>query len=100
MTGVQTCALPISQHNQAALTLYKEMLDAGVAKESARFVLPQSTSTRLYMTGNARLWIHYLQARTDEDAQKEHRDIAEQCKLLFAKEFPVIAEALGWETTA
>lgn len=89
----------ITVHHEASLALYKEMLDAGVAKECARMILPQDTATRLYMTGNARSWIHYIQSRTYEGAQKEHQDIAQQCKQLFAKEFPVIAKALDWNIT-
>jgi thymidylate synthase (FAD) len=73
--------------------LYQEMLDAGVAKETARRILPLCTPTTLYMHGTLRSWAHYLQLRTAPDTQLEHRLIAEECKEIFAKEFPVIAEA-------
>lgn len=76
--------------------LYLELLDAGVAKECARFVLPQCTTTRLYMTGNIRSWIHYLQLRTKEDVQKEHREVALMAQKIFCRELPVIALALEW----
>lgn len=56
--------------------LYDELLESGVAKECARMVLPLNTQTRIYMTGNVRSWIHYLQLRLEKDTQKEHRDIA------------------------
>ena len=57
--------------------LYNQMLDAGVAKECARFVLPLATPTRLYMTGSCRSWIHYIQLSSAHGTQKEHMDIAE-----------------------
>lgn len=76
--------------------LYRNMLTFGVAKECARFILPQCTTTRLYMTGNIRSWIHYLQLRTQENVQKEHREVALSIQKFFIREFPVIAEALEW----
>jgi thymidylate synthase (FAD) len=79
-----------------AFNVYNKLLDMGVAKESARFVLPLATKTRLYMTGSIRSWIHYIALRTDEHTQKEHRDIANSIKALFVKQFPIISEALVW----
>jgi thymidylate synthase (FAD) len=76
--------------------LYREALDFGVAKEQARYLLPLSTKTRLYMTGNLRSFITYLQVRTDPSTQKEHRDIAEAIKVIFMEQFPIISEALDW----
>jgi thymidylate synthase (FAD) len=76
--------------------IYKRLIDSGIAKECARMVLPLSTSTTLYMTGNVRSWIHYLELRTKEDTQKEHRDIADGIKKIFIKEFPVTSCALNW----
>ena len=75
---------------------YKEALDRGIAKEQARFLLPMSTSTTLYMTGNIRNWIHYLELRTDKSTQLEHRQIAKGVKTIFVNELPIIAEALEW----
>lgn len=72
---------------------YKSLLDAGVAPESARFILPQCTKTRLYMTGNLRSWIHYLTQRLDAHAQKEHRDVAESILVHFKRQFPITYEA-------
>jgi len=72
--------------------LYNEMVSEGVAKESARFVLPLATPTRLYMNGTLRSWIHYLQLRCDPGTQLEHREIAEAIKRIFCKEFPIIGE--------
>tara|TARA_B100001109_G_scaffold33770_1_gene26512 strand:- start:98 stop:736 length:639 start_codon:yes stop_codon:yes gene_type:complete len=76
--------------------LYQEMLDAGVAKECARFVLPLATPTRIYMTGSCRSWIHYINLRTGHGTQKEHMEIAKECKNIFSKEYPIVAKALNW----
>ena len=86
----------IRSHFNQSIDLYKSMLHAGIAKECARFVLPLSTPTRIYMTGSARSWIHYIDLRSAHGTQKEHMDIAEACRSIFVKEFPTIAEALGW----
>ena len=79
-----------------SMDLYREMLDEGIAKECARFVLPLATPTRLYMSGSCRSWIHYIQLRSANGTQKEHMEIAEQCKNIFAEQFPTVAEALEW----
>jgi len=78
------------------MDLYDDMLAAGVAKESARFVLPLATPTRIYMTGSCRSWIHYINLRSANGTQKEHMDIAEAAKKIFICQFPTVAEALGW----
>ena len=75
---------------------YNYLLEQGVAKECARFVLPLATPTRLYMTGSCRSWIHYINLRSAHGTQKEHMDIAESCMLIFKHEFPSVAEALKW----
>jgi len=80
----------------SANSLYKQMLELGVAKECARFVLPLATPTRMYMTGSIRSWIHYIELRGANGTQKEHMDIALSCKNLFKEQFPVISEALDW----
>ncbi len=96
-TGIQAEFLCAQQEIWAfAQERYKKLLDLGVAKECARFILPLNTQTVLYMTGSARSWIHYLQLRAHEHTQKEHRDIAEAIKQLFIAEFPDVASALGW----
>jgi len=80
----------------SSLALYNQMLELGVAKECARFVLPLATPTRLYMTGSCRSWIHYIQLRSAHGTQKEHMDIANACKGLFVQYYPTVAEALEW----
>ena len=80
----------------SSLSLYNQMLASGVAKECARFVLPLATPTRLYMTGSCRSWIHYINLRSAHGTQKEHMDIANDCKKLFIEKYPTVAEALEW----
>ena len=80
----------------SSLALYNQMLESGVAKECARFVLPLATPTRLYMTGSCRSWIHYIQLRSALGTQKEHMDIANACKGHFVERYPTVAEALDW----
>jgi thymidylate synthase (FAD) len=86
----------IAEHFAASNALYKRLLDAGVAKECARFVLPLATPTRIYMTGSCRSWIHYIQLRSANGTQKEHMDIANACKKIFIEQFPTVSEALEW----
>lgn len=80
-----------------SLALYRDMLAAGVAKECARFVLPQCTTTTLYMKGSVRSWITYLQTRSGEDTQSEHRDIAVHVRRIFLEQFPVTGKAFHFE---
>jgi thymidylate synthase (FAD) len=86
----------MQQHFVQAMDLYKRMLDEGIAKECARFVLPLATPTRMYMSGSVRSWIHYINLRSANGTQKEHMDIAEACKNIFVEQFPTCAEALEW----
>jgi thymidylate synthase (FAD) len=74
--------------------LYKSMLASGIAKECAREVLPMGTPTRLYMNGTLRSWIHYCDLRTANGTQKEHRDIADNCKQLIKTQFPLTFKAV------
>ena len=80
----------------SAFGLYNQMLQAGVAKECARFVLPLATPTKIYMTGSCRSWIHYINLRSAHGTQKEHMDIANACKKIFIEQFPSVSEALDW----
>jgi thymidylate synthase (FAD) len=76
--------------------LYHDLIKEGIAKECARMVLPLNTSTTIYMSGTIRSWVHYLQIRTKEDTQKEHRDIALGVLNIFKSQFPAISTALSW----
>lgn len=86
----------ISTYFAQGMSLYQHLLDNGVAKECARFVLPLATPTRIYMTGSCRSWIHYINLRSANGTQKEHMIIAEECKKIFKEQFPTVAEALEW----
>ena len=86
----------ISQYFKEGMDLYNDLLSKGIAKECARFVLPLATPTRIYMTGSARSWMHYIQLRTANGTQKEHMDIANLCRDHFICNFPTIAKALDW----
>lgn len=84
----------IDRHLAASRCLYDNLIEAGVAKECARFILPLCTQTRLYMHGTVRSWIHYLEQRLDSHAQKEHRLEAKEIKKIFVEQFPQTAAAL------
>jgi len=89
-------AVIVHEAQQKCLKAYEKLIESGIAKECARMILPLNTSTTLYMSGSIRSWLHYLQLRTKEDTQKEHRDIALEIKKIFVKEFPVTSCALNW----
>ncbi len=88
----------ISEHFSNASSLYEEMLSQGVAKECARFVLPLATPTRIYMTGSCRSWIHYINLRSGNGTQEEHKNIALDCKKIFTNNFPIVSKALQWNS--
>jgi|TARA_R110000765_G_scaffold84599_1_gene163565 thymidylate synthase (FAD) len=87
----------VREHTAKSISLYNNLISAGVAKESARFILPLTTETTMYMQGSIRSWIHYIDLRSQENTQKEHREIAEGSKQIFINEFPNISVALGWK---
>jgi len=72
-----------------SLDAYHQALDNGIAKEVARKVLPEGIMlSRLYMNGTLRSWLHYLDVRCDKATQKEHRDVADKCKVVIESLFP------------
>jgi len=89
----------VEKHFESCQTLYNRLLEAGVAREQARMVLPLATKTKIHMTGSIRSWIHFLELRDDEHAQKEIQLVAKEIKWHFANQFPIISKALGYETT-
>jgi len=93
---VQDFNTKMQKHFVDGMKLYKEMLEEGIAKECARFVLPLATPTRIYMTGSVRSWIHYIDLRSAHGTQKEHMQVAEGVRRIFTEQFPVVAEALDW----
>jgi thymidylate synthase (FAD) len=92
---VQKYQMLMQDYFSRGMELYQEMLTDGIAKECARFVLPLATPTRLYMAGSCRSWITYIALREKNGTQKEHMDIAKECKKIFAEQFPICTEALG-----
>jgi len=92
----QEFEIKMRKHFDEAMVLYQSMLDMGIAKECARFVLPLATPTRIYMSGSCRSWIHYITLRSANGTQKEHMDIADACKKIFMEQFPTVSEALEW----
>jgi thymidylate synthase (FAD) len=77
-----------------AQELYDDMLEAGVAKECARKVLPMNSPSRIYMHGTLRSWMHYIDLRGANGTQKEHMEIAQSIADIFAEQFPAIYQAL------
>ena len=92
----QEYEMKMKLHFEEGMKLYKSMLEYGIAKECARFVLPLATPTKIYMTGSVRSWVHYIDLRSANGTQKEHMDIAVACKEVFKEQFPTISEALDW----
>ena len=92
----QDFEIKMQRHFVDGMKLYKEMLDAGIAKECARFVLPLATPTKIYMTGSCRSWIHYINLRSGHGTQKEHMAVAEGVRSIFSEQFPTVAQALDW----
>ena len=86
----------IKENFKNTSNLYEEMLDAGIAKECARFILPLATPTRIYMSGSCRSWIHYIKLRSANGTQEEHKQIALSCKEIFKENFPIVSTALDW----
>ena len=93
---VQKYDILMEEHFKSSMDLYNKMLEDGIAKECARFVLPLSTPTRIYMTGSCRSWIHYINLRSAHGTQKEHMEIADECRKVFTEQFPAVSEALSW----
>jgi thymidylate synthase (FAD) len=84
----------IAHHFCEAQQLYQRMLDAGVAKECARAVLPLNTTTRLYMSGTIRSWLHYIDLRSWHGTQWEHTQIALNALEILKEQLPTIANAM------
>lgn len=87
----------VKQAIEASTVAYDKMIKGGIAKEVARMILPLTTETTMYMKGSLRSWVHYLDLRTEQNTQKEHRLIADECKNIFIQNFPIISEALQWK---
>lgn len=78
----------LAEHAESA---YKWALENGIAKEQARAVLPEGmTVSRMYMNGTLRSWVHYIQLRSGNGTQKEHREVALACAKAIEPIFPMI----------
>ena len=78
---------------ESALKYYKDAIEDGIAKEQARCFLPEGLMlSKLYMNGNLRSWIHYIQLRSSNGTQKEHMEIAKECACVIYKVFPLISK--------
>jgi thymidylate synthase (FAD) len=77
-----------------SIDVYQSLLEAGVAKECAREVLPLATPTRLYVNGTIRSWLHYVDLRTSNGTQKEHALIAAQIQDILYSKVPNVCEAM------
>ena len=77
--------------------MYQGLLEDGVARETARMILPLCTKTKIHMTGSIRSWIHFLELRDDSHAQKEIQLIAQEIKRIFVKEFPISSKAIKYD---
>ena len=84
----------IDQHFASSVFLYEELLEAGVAKECAREVLPMAAPTKLYMNGSIRSWLHYCDLRTSNGTQREHAQIAAQVQDLLYQHLPYVSAAM------
>lgn len=74
--------------------LHDELIKMGVANECARMILPMATTTRFFLSGSCRSWIHYFDQRLDEHAQKEHREVAQEIYEIFKEQFPTVCKSL------
>ena len=92
----QRFEIAMKRYFEEGMDIYKTMLDAGIAKECARMVLPLATPTRIYMTGSCRSWAHYIALRSANGTQAEHMDIANQAKAIFCEQFPSVGKSLEW----
>lgn len=90
-------AVVVHEAQRKCLKAYDKLIESGVAKECARMVLPLNTQTTLYMSGSCRSFIHYVDLRSREETQKEHRDVAIEMKKIFCETFPTIAKSLQWD---
>ena len=110
MTGVQTCALPISEDDNGCIHTYEEIckdalrtynahLELTACREQARAMLPQSLLTRFYMGGSLRNFVHFLKLRLDPSAQYEVRVVAERIAHKLRELWPVPMSVLLPEET-
>ena len=82
----------------AAIEAYSWAIENGIAKEQARAILPEGiTTSRLYMQGTLRSWLHYIELRSGPETQKEHREVAQACAAALETIFPMVKEFVAKE---
>tara|TARA_R110002167_G_scaffold86698_2_gene234558 strand:+ start:12259 stop:12918 length:660 start_codon:yes stop_codon:yes gene_type:complete len=94
--GEVRASMLVDEFLQRAESLYRNLIEVGIAREQARMILPLATKTKIYMTGSVRSWVHFLSIRDDTHAQKEIQLVAKDIKEVFKKEFPMISRALDY----
>jgi thymidylate synthase (FAD) len=87
----------IEQHLKQTNKLYQALMGAGVARECARFILPECTTTTITTNGTLRSWLAFLNVRMDDNAQKEIRLIAEQIGNALEQELPNVFSQIQWQ---
>lgn len=92
----EALANDVQKHLESSLALYNRLIEAKVARECARFVLPLATKTNLYINASIRTWIHLIGIRDDQHAQKEIQELARCAKAIFIEHLPSVSKALGW----
>jgi thymidylate synthase (FAD) len=81
-----------------AQNAYEWAISKGIAKEQARAVLPEGlTVSRLYMNGTLRSWVHFIELRSGNGTQKEHREIARECAKVITEVFPMAGDFIAQE---
>lgn len=73
---------------------YLKLIELGVARETARMILPETTQTVMNLNAPIRSWISFLNQRLHKTAQKEIRVVAEAIRDVFIQECPQISEAM------
>lgn len=95
---IKKAVLKASKCLENTLQVYEELLNAGIARETARSILPMNTKTYVHLTGNLRDWLSFLNVRCDEHAQKEIQDIAAQIGNRLEEHHPDSMSLLNWRS--
>jgi thymidylate synthase (FAD) len=92
---ISTWQLKQQRVAEVSQEVYNWAIRNGIAKEQARSVLPEGiTTSRLYMQGTLRSWLHYIELRSRPETQKEHREVAQACAKALESIFPMVSEFL------
>lgn len=87
----------IDQHLKSTEELYNKLIEAGVAKECARMILPECTTTTISANGTLRSWLSFLNVRLDEHSQKEIRELSSQIAECLALELPNVFKTIDYK---